>query len=53
VIILTKTDLVDKKKIDVAKKKLVKFNKNILTVTVYDNDSIKELKDKLIKILRK
>lgn len=53
VVILTKTDLVDKKKINAAKKKLEKFNKNILTVTVYDNDSIKELKDKLIKILRK
>jgi len=52
IIILTKTDLVDAKKVVAAKKKLEKFNKNILTVTVYDNDSIKELKDKLIKILR-
>jgi GTP-binding protein len=52
IIILTKTDLVDAKKLSAAKKKLEKLNKNILTVTVYDNDSIKQLKDKLIKILR-
>lgn len=52
IVILTKTDLVDEKKLTAAKKKIEKLNKNILTVTVYDNDSIKELGDKLIKILR-
>ncbi|MFA6226891.1 MAG: GTPase ObgE [Candidatus Paceibacterota bacterium] len=52
IVILTKTDLVDAKKLSAAKKKIEKLNKNILTVTVYDNDSIKELGDKLIKILR-
>ena len=52
IVILTKTDLVDKKQLSAAKKKIEKLNKNILTVTVYDNDSIKELGDKLIKILR-
>jgi GTP-binding protein len=52
IIILTKTDLVDapalKKKIAEAKK----LNKNVLTVSVYDDASIKELGDSLIKILR-
>jgi len=52
VIILTKTDLIDEKKLTSVKKKLEKLNKNILTVTVYDNKSVKELKDNLIKILR-
>jgi GTP-binding protein len=52
VIILTKTDLVDEKKLASVKKKLEKLNKNILTATVYDNESIKSLKDNLIKILR-
>jgi len=52
VIILTKTDLVDEKIVTSAKKKLEKLNKNILTATVYDNESMKSLKDNLIKILR-
>jgi GTP-binding protein len=52
VVILTKTDLVDEKTVASAKKKLEKLNKNILTVTVYDNESTKKLKDDLIKILR-
>jgi len=52
VVILTKTDLVDEKTVASAKKKIEKLNKNILTVTVYDNESTKKLKDDLIKILR-
>lgn len=52
VVILTKTDLVDDKTLASAKKKLEKLNKNILTVTVYDNESVKKLKDDLVKILR-
>jgi GTPase len=52
VIILTKTDLIDEKKLTSAVKKMEKLNKNILTATVYDNESMKKLKDDLIKILR-
>jgi GTP-binding protein len=52
VLILTKTDLVDEKTLDQAIKKVSKLNKNILTVTVLDDDSIKKLKDDLIKIFR-
>ncbi|MFA5934653.1 MAG: GTPase ObgE [Candidatus Paceibacterota bacterium] len=52
VIILTKTDLVDEKKVVSALKKVEKLNKNVLTATVYDNESMKRLKDDLIKILR-
>ncbi len=53
VVILTKTDLVDEKTLVQAIKKVSKLNKNILTVTVLDDESIKKLKDNLIKILRK
>jgi len=53
VVIITKTDLVDKKTLDNAVKKVSKLNPEILTVTVLDDDSIKKLKDNLIKILRK
>lgn len=52
VVIITKTDLVDEKTLEKAVKKVSKLNKNILTVTVLDDKSIKSLKDNLIKILR-
>jgi GTP-binding protein len=51
-IILTKTDMTDKKGIDVAIKKLQKFNKDILTVTVLDDASVKKLNDSIVKKLR-
>ncbi len=52
VLILTKTDILDKKGVVAAKKKLLKYCKNILTVSILDDASLKELKDNLIKILR-
>ncbi len=42
-----------KKTLDKAVKKISKLNKDILTVTILDDNSIKKLKDNLIKILRK
>jgi GTP-binding protein len=53
IIIITKTDLVDEKTLDKAVKKLSKLNKDILFVTVLDDNSVKKLKDNLIKMLRK
>jgi GTP-binding protein len=52
-IILTKTDAVDEKKVDAAIKKLQKYNKDILTITVLDDDMVKELSDEIVKRLRK
>lgn len=52
IIILTKTDLADSKIIDKMMKKISKENSDILPVTVYDNESIKRLKDSLIKMMR-
>lgn len=52
IIILTKTDLVDEKVLNSAIKKIQKLNDKIFSATVYDNDSIKQLKDNLIKVLR-
>ena len=52
VIILTKTDVLTPKEIESAKKKLAKLNPNILTVSILDDASLKNLKDSLIKILR-
>ena len=52
VVILTKTDMLDKKEVEAAKKKIAKLNPNILTVSILDDASIKNLKDSLIKILR-
>jgi GTP-binding protein len=53
VVILTKTDMVDEKTLEKAEKKISKLNKNVLSVTVLDDKSIKSLNDNLIKILRK
>ncbi len=54
VIILTKTDVViDSKKIDKAKKDFEKLDKKVLTLSLYDDTSLKNVMDKLIKILRK
>jgi len=51
-IILTKTDVTDNKGLEVAIKKLQKFNKDILTVTVLDDASVKKLNDSIVKKLR-
>jgi len=53
VVILTKTDMVDEKTLEKAEKKISKLNKNVLSATVLDDKSVKNLKDNLIKILRK
>ena len=52
VVILTKTDMVDEKTLKGVIKKITKLNPDILTVTILDDKSTKELKDNLIKILR-
>jgi GTPase len=53
VLILTKTDMVDEKTLKSIVKKLSKLNPNILTITILDDKSVKDLKDNLIKVLRK
>ncbi len=49
VIILTKTDMVDEKKIKAAHKALKKYGDDILVVTVLDDASIKKLGEELVK----
>ncbi len=50
-IILTKTDLVTSEKIKKAREMLSKYNKDIITVTVLDDDSIKKCGEEIIKRL--
>ena len=52
IVILTKTDMVDEKTLKSSIKKMSKLNPDILTVTILDDKSVKDLKDNLIKILR-
>ncbi len=52
-IILTKTDMVDEKTLKTAQKKIAKLNKDIITVTILDDESIKEVSDEIVKRLRK
>lgn len=52
IILLTKTDLVDKEVVEKSKKDFEKINPETQTVTVYDDTSIKNFADYLIKVLR-
>lgn len=53
IVVLTKCDEADEDKINTAKNKLAKFNKDIFTLTVLDEESIKNFSDSLVSILRK
>ncbi len=44
IILLTKSDLVDKKQLEVTQKRLKKFKKQVLPVSIYDFESIEALK---------
>jgi len=52
-IILTKTDLVPAAAVSLAISDLSKLNKDILTVSIFDEQSIKEPKDEIVRRLRK
>ncbi len=51
VIILTKTDMVDGEKIRSAREALSKFNKEILEVSVLDDEAVKKISDELTRTL--
>jgi len=54
IILLTKTDVVEDQKIIEKKvKEFEKLGKPVLTVTLYDNTSVKAMEDKLVKLLGK
>lgn len=52
IIILTKTDATDEKTIDKKIKEFKKLKKPVFAITLYDNTSVKEFGDELIKILK-
>ena len=56
IIIFTKTDILPEKeilrKITAFEKEFKKTKKEVYSVTIYDDNSVKELKDNLVKILR-
>jgi GTP-binding protein len=53
IILLTKTDIADPERIQKEKKKFEKNKKQVFTVSILDDASVKDLKDNLVKILRK
>jgi GTPase involved in cell partitioning and DNA repair len=54
IIILTKTDVVeDKKVISKAIKTFEKLSKNVFTISLFDDKSVKKFRDALAKILEK
>ncbi len=50
-VILTKTDLVDAEYVEEKKRELLEKNPNTLTVSIYDDESIKSLSDSITKLL--
>lgn len=54
IIILTKIDVVEDEKIIAKKvKEFEKINKKVFTLSLYDDKSVKKLRDELVKILKK
>jgi GTPase involved in cell partitioning and DNA repair len=54
IIILTKTDVIEDQKLIAKKiKDFEKINKRVFTLSLYDDKSIKKLRDELVKILKK
>lgn len=53
IIVLTKTDVVDQKMIDKKVKEFEKLDKKVLTLSLYDDKSIKEFIKELAKLLKK
>ncbi len=51
-IILTKTDVTDEKGVKSAIKKLEKFNKDILTITILDDEAVKKVSEEILKRLK-
>jgi GTP-binding protein len=51
VILLTKTDLIDKKEMDKKVKKIAKLNPDILAVSIHDWDSLENLRKKIVSEL--
>ncbi|OGZ16541.1 MAG: hypothetical protein A2494_04340 [Candidatus Lloydbacteria bacterium RIFOXYC12_FULL_46_25] len=52
IIVLTKTDMVDEKTLEEAKKKLATLKKPVFTITILDDKVMKEFGDALVKLLR-
>lgn len=52
IILLTKTDTVDEKIVKEEKKKFEKLKKPVLVMSAYDDESVKNAKDEIVKILR-
>ena len=49
IILLTKIDLIDKKEVKKKVKELKKFNKDVLAVSIYNEESLVQLKRELNK----
>jgi GTP-binding protein len=52
VVILSKTDAVDAKKVKAARTALKKYNKDILEVSILDDEALKKLADTIVKRIR-
>jgi GTP-binding protein len=53
IILLTKIDTTDEKTVKEVKKKFEKLGKPVLVMSAYDDESVKNVKDEIVKILRR
>ncbi len=53
IILLTKTDTVPEEVVEATLKKFKKIHKNVFAVTLFDDSTVKEFSDELIKYLKK
>jgi ethanolamine utilization protein EutP (predicted NTPase) len=53
VILLTKTDLIDQKKLKARIKLFEKQKKTVFDISILDDGSVKKLSEELVKILKK
>ena len=53
IILLTKTDLVDEKTLKKAQKDLAILKRRVFAISAYDDESVKNFADELVKLLRK
>jgi GTP-binding protein len=53
IIVLTKTDVTDEKVIASTKKKFEKLGKPVFVLTLFDDATVKEFSDELLKLLKR
>ncbi|MEB5370081.1 hypothetical protein RXR97_29665, partial [Pseudomonas aeruginosa] len=52
IVVLTKTDMVTPEELEKKIKEIKKINKDVFSISVLDDDSIKKFRDDLVKLIK-